>query len=271
MKRKILRNSEQSQLDDSSDDSSSTGNCTDDDSSEEDFFWDVQHVQVEHATCDYCDEEHPFSSYYFDNEGGIFRHFLTDDYLQIPMGAVPPGETFQVCGRIRTDFDSFANVTSEPHSHFVAPIFEYHIHDNKTFTKHVKILMNLAVSIKQDEQSLKVVCSDGDGLSFDLFDYARSRDNDKYAVFNIKKRRVNIFTVHFSKFTCIIHKENEQGPKVIEAILYMQLAELEYDVTGTADSHSYKTIATIYYLRTLEKLQSILSVRILHNKPNTNN
>ena len=73
---------------DTSSDNSSTDNCTkvisDDDIGEEDLSWDVKRIQVEYATCNYSENENPILTCYLDNEGGSFRPFLSNDYLQLP-------------------------------------------------------------------------------------------------------------------------------------------------------------------------------------------
>jgi hypothetical protein len=70
----------------------------------------------------------------FDHRGGRLGTYWSDDYLEIPKGAIPKGERWRVSGFIHTSLDRYQQYTDyDKGERLIAPVVQYCVEGGKHF------------------------------------------------------------------------------------------------------------------------------------------
>ena len=144
----------------------------------------------------------------FTQDGGELRHWTTDDYLEIPTGAVPDGQEWEIQDKIHTSLDKFDNVFLKgERKQFRSCVLEYGIkngplHNNdRQFLKRVVINIRHSVTDRLTANKLRVFCLEDDDQVIEIFQHTNSSGRNPW--FELHDDFLRIHTYHFCKYTCV--------------------------------------------------------------------
>ena len=151
----------------------------------------------------------------FSWNGGELRNWITDDYLEIPRGAIPEGQEWEIQCKIHTCLDKFDNIFLKgERKQFRSCVLEYVIKDEllcnaeKQFLTRVVINLRHSVADECARNTLRVFCLEDDNQVIEIFQQHKIWGRDPW--FEFYEDFLRIHTYHFCKFTCVcVGTENE--------------------------------------------------------------
>ena len=160
----------------------------------------------------------------FDYSGGKLSYYQSDDYLEIPEGAIPKGENWNVHGRIYTSLDEFVGLLKKERGEkFVAPVTEYTVEGGHKFKKPVKAVIHhsivdaslftkLSVYLQDQRGETEVPLKSSDGLQSGPW-------------YEIDGPRLNVYTYHFTNIICKTCSDNCQLKTTVKGMLYGKMSQ----------------------------------------------
>ena len=167
---------------------------------------------LKYSSCQYDSE---YFSDTFTCKGGELRHWTSDDFLEIPPGAVPEGEEWEVQGKIHTSLDKFDDVFLKgERKQFRSCVLEYCIKNGplsktKQFLTRVVINIRHSVADKSATDGLRVFCLEDDNQVVEIFKMTHNLSGDD-PWFELHEGFLQIHTYHFCKYTCVCTASNNQ-------------------------------------------------------------
>ena len=154
----------------------------------------------------------PYNSEFFygsyTSEGGKLSHWTSDDFLDIPPGAIPEGESWEICGKIHTSLDKFKDaILKGEMKQFRSCVLEYRIkngpkEDNQKFLKPIIINIRHSVTDVTARNNLRVFCIEDDGQTIEIVKLT-DQLGDSMPWFELCDDFLKIFTYHFCHYTCV--------------------------------------------------------------------
>ena len=179
-------------------------------------------------------KEHKFNSKTFSKSfttlGGTFKHWTTDDCVNIPEGAIPPDDEWVIQGEVVTSVDEYASMLPHEHERFVSTIMDYAVVINGEKAKHKNFRKPVTIIVHHTARSTKikdirVLCLDDDNNTIEVpkrhKDLSKTNKDFNCIIFD---DYVKIFTVHFSKYVVAATTPNgipvEQNIIGIDVLVY---------------------------------------------------
>ena len=215
--------------------------------------WNVGHVPIYLACCDKDPET--FDSWYITSDGGVIYDWRTDDYLIVPSDAVPVGKRYRICCRVHTNTGDFQTADdSNNNYHHVAPVLEYHLHDNEEpwFQTHIQIVIRTLLDYNKINYNFMVRCRNDTSAPYDVL--SESPHSEHYFKSDVRRKCVRIYTRHFTQFEILDHL-NEKVP-------YGTLEILAFVKKFTIPGGQFTTAATLklFFLKGLQQLEFNIKV-----------
>ena len=222
---------------------------------------------LKNSSCQYDSE---YFSDIFTCKGGELRHWTTDDYLEIPPGAVPEDQDWEVQGKIHTSLDNFVDVFLKGETkQFRSCVLEYCIKNSPSNEKRqflTRVIINIRHSVTDQcaRDNLRVFCLEDDNQVIEIFKQTHNlAASDPW--FELHEDFLRIHTFHFCKYTCVCTASND----LTRDIQYF-IATLYGKVTRVPDENS-KYIADLSFALWahvedgVEKLPEFREVTIICN------
>ena len=134
----------------------------------------------------------------FDHTGGRLSTVMSDDYLEIPEGAIPSDKKWLVMGNIYTSLSEFDHLKHTHTDIFIAPIIEYKLDVEKEFNTPVKIYIHHTL---REEHFDKVRVTLRNASNEEEI-CERIVQKGRKSWFKIENDYIIVFTYHFSLILC---------------------------------------------------------------------
>jgi hypothetical protein len=156
----------------------------------------------------------------FDHRGGSLSLSLSDDYLQIPPGAIPTGEQWKVDGKIHTSLDRYKDVCGS--DELVAPVIQIDVEQKQPFLKDVTLTIHHAVRDKKDLDRLAVLFIQDNGQQKQIQTKTCYNTSDKTEPwFDYDDNHVFVHTRHFCTVVCKLCDTEEHEMKNVSLKGYL--------------------------------------------------